>query len=69
MCRNIKNLRRSEQPPSEGELQAAAMQFIRKVSGYRTPSRRNREAFDQAVGEVATALRSLFEKLNARPEA
>lgn len=63
MCRNIKTLRRPEGAPTDEELQAAALQFVRKVSGYRAPSRANRAAFDQAVAEVAAAARALFDSL------
>lgn len=63
MCRSIKKLRIPEQPASEEEIQAAALQYVRKVSGYRKPSRRNQQAFDQAVAQVAAATRSLLEAL------
>lgn len=55
MCRSIKVLRIPEGPPSEAEIQAAALQYVRKVSGYRKPSRANRAAFEAAVEEVARA--------------
>ena len=63
MCRNIKKLRRPEEPPTDQELHDAALQFVRKVSGYREPSRVNRESFDTAVSDVALATRVLFDKL------
>jgi hypothetical protein len=63
MCRSIKTLRRPEAPPTQDELRAAALQFVRKVSGYRTPSRLNREIFDQAVEDVATATQKLLDNL------
>jgi len=63
MCRNIKTLRRVDAPPTQDELRAAALQFVRKVSGYRTPSRLNREVFDQAVEEVAAATQKLLDNL------
>jgi hypothetical protein len=63
MCRSIKTLRRAEGPPTDEELQAAALQFVRKVSGYRTPSQANREAFDQAVAEIAGSTRTLLDQL------
>jgi hypothetical protein len=66
MCRNIKTLRRPEAPPTEEELRSAALQFVRKVSGYRTPSRLNREAFDQAVDEIAAATQRLLDNLVTR---
>lgn len=62
MCRSIKTLR-SEVPPTDEEVQAAALQFVRKVSGYRKPSRANAEAFDHAVEEVAAASRQLLDSL------
>ena len=60
MCRSIKTLRRPEGPATEEELQAAARQFVRKVSGYRTPSQANRAAFEHAVAEIAATTRQLF---------
>jgi len=63
MCRNIKILRRPEQPPTQEELQLAASQYVRKVSGYWVPSRVNQEVFDLAVDEIATATRKLLENL------
>jgi hypothetical protein len=55
MCRSIKRLREGTATASEEEIRAAALQFVRKVSGFREPSRRNAEAFDRAVDEVAAA--------------
>ena len=63
MCRNIKQLHLPDRSPTDQELQAAALQFVRKVSGYRTPSRANQAAFDAAVTEIAAATRRLFEQL------
>lgn len=63
MCRNIKKLRRPESLPSDEELYEAALQFVRKISGYRQPARRNQEAFDRAVEEVGAAAHRLFEQL------
>jgi len=63
MCRNIKTLRRAEQPASEEELHDAALQYVRKVSGYRVPSRANQETFNLAVEEIANATRKLLESL------
>jgi hypothetical protein len=67
MCRSIKTLRQAERAPTDEELQAAALQFVRKISGYRVPSRANAAAFEAAVAEVAAASRRLFERLEARP--
>lgn len=66
MCRSIKTLRSADGPPSEAEIDAAALQFIRKVSGYRKPSRANEAAFDEAVREVAVASRRLLDSLVTR---
>jgi hypothetical protein len=66
MCRNIKQLRRPDGRPTDEELQLAALQFVRKVSGYRVPSRANQQAFDKAVAEVTTATRTLFDALVTR---
>ena len=64
MCRSIKQLRNSEIPATEEEIRAAALQFVRKVSGYRKPSRVNQAAFDQAVEEVTEVTQRLLESLN-----
>lgn len=63
MCRSIKRLRNADQPASDDEIAAAALQFVRKVSGYRAPSRANQAAFDQAVQEIAATTRALLENL------
>lgn len=62
MCRSIKQLRNNE-PTAETEIHEAALQFVRKVSGYRKPSQANQETFDTAVDEVAEATRKLLENL------
>jgi hypothetical protein len=69
MCRSIKTLRRDEDTATDEEIRAAALQFVRKVSGYRTPSRRNAPAFDAAVDEVSSASRRLLDALNAVHDA
>ena len=66
MCRSIKTLRRSDEPATDEEVRAAALQFVRKVSGYRAPSQRNAEAFERAVAEISDASRRLLDSLNAR---
>jgi hypothetical protein len=66
MCRNIKLLRHPESLPSDEELRAASLQFVRKITGYRSPSTANREVFDRAVAEIARASRSLFDQLEIR---
>lgn len=63
MCRNIKRLRNPEHPPTDQELHDAALQFIRKISGFNAPSRANRDAFDTAVRDVAGVARVLFQSL------
>jgi hypothetical protein len=63
MCRSIKPLRLPDRPATEQEIQEAALQFVRKVSGYRKPSRANQEAFDAAVQEIAAATRKMLENL------
>ncbi len=63
MCRSIKQLRNAEVPATEEEIRAAALQFIRKVSGYRKPSKVNEEAFERAVDEVAQATQKLINSL------
>lgn len=66
MCRNIKQLRYSEGVPTEAEIKDAALQFVRKVSGYRKPSRLNQPAFERAVEEVAHATQKLLDALVTR---
>ena len=66
MCRNIKRLRDGSRIPSEQELHDAALQFVRKISGFNAPSRANQAAFDAAVADVAAAGRELFRSLHVR---
>ncbi len=68
MCRSIKTLRRPGETTTTGELEAAARQYVRKLSGYREPSARNREAFDAAIAEIAHASRHLVEALGVDVE-
>jgi len=63
MCRSIKTLRRADQPATEQEISEAALQYVRKVSGYRAPAKRNEEAFDEAVREIAQASQKLLDSL------
>ena len=63
MCRSIKQLRSAEIPATEEEIRAAALQFVRKVSGYRKPSKLNEDAFERAVTEVAEATEKLLKHL------
>ena len=61
MCRSIKTLRTGPTPASDDEITAAALQYVRKVSGYRKPSSANEEAFEAAVAEVAAVSKRLLE--------
>ena len=65
MCRSIKTLRRPDAHATDDEIRAAALQFVRKVSGYRVPSRVNAGAFDAAVDEIAAASSRLLAGLNS----
>ena len=69
MCRNIKKLRRPDGSPSEAELRAAAVQFVRKITGCRVPSQRNQIAFDRAVEEITRVSRDLFGELETHRES
>ena len=66
MCRSIKTIRRPDTPATDEELHAAALQFVRKISGYRKPSRTNEQAFNQAVDEIALTSRALLDTLVTR---
>lgn len=66
MCRSIKTLRDPQDPPSDEEIRAAALQFVRKVSGYRAPSRANTAVFEGAVEEIALATKRLLDDLVVR---
>ena len=66
MCRSIKTLRGLEAGPTEEEIRAAALQFVRKISGYRKPSAANRIVFDTAVDEIAAASERLLVGLTVR---
>jgi hypothetical protein len=63
MCRNIRTLHNFEPPASEAEVHAAAVQYVRKISGSTKPSAANQAAFDTAVAEVAAATRRLLDGL------
>jgi hypothetical protein len=63
MCRNIKTLFNFEPPATEEEIRAASLQFVRKLSGFNSPSKANQEAFDRAIEEVAGAASRLIESL------
>ncbi len=68
MCRSIKQLRRFDQAPTDEEIEAAALQFVRKVSGYRVPSAANQQAFESAVADIAHTTRQLLDSLVVRGE-
>ena len=64
MCRNIRPLHNFEPPATHEEVEAAALQYVRKISGYTKPSQANAEAFDRAVQEVAVASARLLDSLS-----
>jgi hypothetical protein len=64
MCRNIKMLFNFAPPATDEEIAAAALQYVRKVSGMRKPSRANQEAFERAVAEITAATRALIDLLD-----
>jgi hypothetical protein len=66
MCRSIKQLRNTEIPATEEEIRAAALQFVRKVSGYRKPSKMNEAVFERAVDEVVEATQKLMNSLTVK---
>jgi len=59
-------LRNMDHPVTEQEIQEAALQYVRKVSGYRKPSKANEETFNKAINEIADATRKMLEMLPAR---
>lgn len=63
MCRNIRTLHNFDPPATEEEVEAAALQYVRKVSGSTKPSRANAEAFEEAVAAVAAATTTLLDRL------
>ncbi|MGY0064917.1 DUF2277 domain-containing protein [Streptomyces sp. LZ34] len=70
MCRSIKTLRPPMTPePHDEDIEAAALQYVRKVSGFRAPAAHNREVFDQAVEAVAEATRKLLDGIEVRGSA
>ena len=64
MCRSIKTLRSADEPATDDEIRAAALQYVRKVSGYRQPSRKNEQAFERAVDAVAKASKVLLDDVS-----
>ena len=69
MCRSIKTLRNFEQEASDTEVREAALQFVRKISGYRHPSQANTEAFEKAVDDISMISRRLLGSLISRTPA
>ena len=69
MCRNIKTLFNFDPPAAEEEMRAAALQFVRKISGFNAPSKSNKAAFDAAVEDVYAAARHLLEGLETTSPA
>ncbi|MEM7256668.1 MAG: DUF2277 domain-containing protein [Pseudomonadota bacterium] len=70
MCRNIKTLYNFEPPVTDDEIQAAALQYVRKISGFNKPSQANQQAFDEAVQQIASVSQTLMQNLstNAPPK-
>ena len=66
MCRSIKTLRSLDHPATSEEVEAAALQFVRKISGYRQPSRANQDVFDEAVADIAAVSQHLLDHLVVR---
>ncbi len=70
MCRSIKRLREGSTPATQEEIEAAALQFVRKISGFRAPASHNTDVFDRAVAEIAASSQALLQGLvikGARP--
>lgn len=68
MCRNIKTLFNFDPPATADETQAAAIQFVRKISGFNTPSKVNEEAFNRAIQEVTFVAQNLMNSLKTNAE-
>lgn len=66
MCRNIRKLRQPERPPTDEELRDAALQYVRKLTGFHKPSRANQAVFDQSIEEITAVTRKLFDNLVVR---
>ncbi|NNC92605.1 MAG: DUF2277 domain-containing protein [Acidimicrobiia bacterium] len=66
MCRSIKTLRTPEMMVTDEEIEAAALQFVRKISGYRKPSQTNEKTFNRAVREISRSSRKLLDELVVR---
>ena len=63
MCRSIRKLRNADRPASDQEIREAALQFVRKISGYRKPSKANEAVFDEAVEDIAVVSRRMLDSL------
>lgn len=68
MCRNIRTLYNFEPPASNDEIEAASLQYVRKISGFNKPSQANQEAFDDAVAEIAEVSARLLDRLVTKAE-
>ena len=68
MCRNIKVLYNFEPRATDDEIYASSLQFVRKISGFRKPSKKNQEVFDQAVDEIARVVQRLIDSLTTEAE-
>lgn len=66
MCGSIKTLRQPDASTADADVRAAALQYVRKISGYRKPSRANEQAFNRAVDDIAAVSRLLLDSLTAR---
>lgn len=66
MCRSIKTLRDAEPAATPEDVEAAALQFVRKISGYRKPAQRNQAQFDEAVADITAASQRLLDTLVSR---
>lgn len=69
MCRNIKTLFNFDPPATDEEIRAASLQFVRKLSGFNTPSKANEQAFNDAIDEVAGVARRLIDSLTTTAPA
>jgi hypothetical protein len=69
MCRSIVTLRHQDEHATDEEIRAAALQFVRKISGYRVPSKKNQEAFEAAVAEIAKSSHRLLDAVTHHPQA
>ena len=69
MCRSIKKLRNADRPASDEEIREAALQFVRKISGYRKPSKANEAVFDEAVEDIAVVSRRMLDSLRVGARA